>query len=109
AMLSSGGGLVPAEEVERVLREVPGVGDVVVAGTPHATLGSLVTAVVEPDETPVSLTALRAAAKENLAPGKRPRRWLAVKALPRTASGKPARAAIGEMLRDGTLAAEPLT
>ncbi|WAL69545.1 AMP-binding protein [Amycolatopsis cynarae] len=109
SMLSSGGGLVPAEEVERVLREVPGVGDVVVAGTPHAALGSLVTAVVEPDETPVSLSALRAAARENLAPGKRPRRWLAVKELPRTASGKPARAAIGEMLRDGTLAAEPLT
>lgn len=109
AMLSSGGALVAVEEVERVLRGVPGVVDVVVSGTPHGRLGSLVTAVVELGETPVSLSALRAAARKNLAPGKRPRRWLAMRELPRTASGKPARAAIGEMLRNGTLTAEPLT
>ena len=41
-------------------------------------------------------------------PGKRPRVWLQAKALPRTASGKPARAVITDELAAGTLDAEPL-
>ncbi|HET6504437.1 MAG TPA: AMP-binding protein [Amycolatopsis sp.] len=84
-MVSSGGKLVPAEEVEAVLRGVPGVVDVLVTGTPHATLGAVVTAVVE--GTPL-LRELRAAARAGLEPGKRPRRWVITDALPRTASGK---------------------
>ncbi|MBK1784690.1 acyl--CoA ligase [Prauserella sp. ASG 168] len=107
ATVSSGGRLVAVEEVEAVLRTVPGVADVLVTGTPHDRLGELVTAVVESDEPP-ALRELRAAARAKLAPGKRPRHWLATKALPRTASGKPARAALAEQLRDGTLLAEPL-
>lgn len=110
AVVSSGGRLVPAEEVEAVLRTAPGVGDVLVVGTPHPRLGSLVTAVVEPapDRRP-RLRELRAVARAGLDPGRRPRRWLLTKALPRTASGKPARAAVGAALAEGTLAAEPLT
>ncbi|MFF5985725.1 AMP-binding protein [Prauserella flavalba] len=107
ATVSSGGRLVAAEEVEAVLRAVPGVADVLVTGTPHPRLGELVTAIVESDDSP-SLRDLRAAAREGLAPGKRPRVWLATKALPRTASGKPARARAAEQLRDGILLAEPL-
>ncbi len=109
AVVSSGGRLVSAEEVEAVLRSVRHVEDVVVAGTPHPTLGAIVTAVVEaaPDRWP-ALRELREAARASLEPGKRPRRWLVTKALPRTAAGKPARAAIARQLRDGTLAAEPL-
>lgn len=105
AVISSGGRLVAAEEVETVLREVPGVDDVVVTGTPHARLGALVTAVVEGE--PASAD-LRAAARHALEPGKRPRVWLRAKALPRTASGKPARAVIADELAAGTLDAEPL-
>ncbi|GAA2858809.1 acyl-CoA synthetase [Pseudonocardia halophobica] len=105
AVISSGGRLVAAEEVETVLREVPGVDDVVVTGTPHARLGALVTAVVE-GEPP--LAELRAAARHALEPGKRPRVWLRAKALPRTASGKPARAVIADELAAGTLGAERL-
>ncbi|MEV0596353.1 AMP-binding protein, partial [Nonomuraea cavernae] len=109
ATLSSGGKLVSAEEVEGVLRVVPYVTDVLVTGTPHPTLGSIVTAVVEasPGSRP-TLRELRHAASANLEPGKRPRRWLVTTALPRTASGKPARATVAEQLRDGTLAAEPM-
>ncbi|MEK6443353.1 AMP-binding enzyme [Pseudonocardia sp. T1-2H] len=107
ATISSGGRLVSAEEVEAVLRAVPGVDDVLVTGTPHPRLGALVTAVVEADTAP-ALAELRAAARAALEPGKRPRRWLRTKALPRTASGKPARALVAEQLADGTLAAEPL-
>ncbi|MFD2397968.1 hypothetical protein ACFSVJ_16150 [Prauserella oleivorans] len=82
--------------------------DVVVTGTPHPRLGELVTAVVQARRPP-ALRDLRAAARASLRPGLRPRRWLVTTALPRTASGKPARAEAAERLRDGTLAAEPLT
>ena len=105
ATISCGGRLVSAEEVEAVLRGVDGVTDVLVTGVPHARLGALVTAVVEGS---ASLPALRAAARLGLEPGKRPRRWLVTSALPRTASGKPARARVAEQLAAGTLPAEPL-
>ncbi|WP_245617045.1 AMP-binding protein [Amycolatopsis taiwanensis] len=85
AMVSCGGKLVAAEEVESVLRRVQGVVDVLVTGTPHPTLGSVVTAIVEGSP---ELRDLRAAARSGLEPGKRPRRWVMTDALPRTASGK---------------------
>jgi long-chain acyl-CoA synthetase len=107
AMISSGGRLIAAEEVEAVLRGVPGVADVLVTGTPHPRFGALVTAVVESDAPP-ALRELRATARAALDPGKRPRRWLVTKALPRTAAGKPARAAVARQLAEGTLLAEPL-
>ncbi|WP_115945072.1 class I adenylate-forming enzyme family protein [Amycolatopsis thermalba] len=106
ATVSSGGRLVPAEEVEAVLRSAPGVVDVLVSGTPHPRLGELVTAVVEG---PARLREARAVARDRLAPANRPRRWLLVKELPRTASGKPARALVAARLAEGTLPAEPLT
>lgn len=106
--ISSGGTLVAAEEVEQILRGVPGVGDVVVAGTPHASLGMVVTAVVEAGDGVPDRRALRAAARAGLSPAKRPRRWLVTRALPRLGSGKPARAAVDAALRDGTLDAVPL-
>ncbi|MEJ8278731.1 AMP-binding enzyme [Pseudonocardia spirodelae] len=108
ATVSTGGTLVAAEEVEQVLRAVPGVTDVVVAGTPHATLGMLVTAVVEARDGGPDRRALRAAARDGLSPAKRPRRWLLTRALPRLGSGQPARAEIAGGLRDGTLDAVPL-
>lgn len=108
ATISSGGTLVAAEEVEQVLRSVPGVADVVVAGTPHPALGMLVTAVVEPRTgVPVSRRDLRDAARAALSPAKRPRRWLVTDGLPRLGSGKPARAVVDAGLRDGGLDARP--
>ncbi|MBP2364670.1 AMP-binding protein [Pseudonocardia parietis] len=108
ATISSGGALVAAEEVEQVLHAVPGVAGVVVGGSPHPSLGMLVTAVVEPRRgATVSRRDLRAAARNALSPAKRPRRWLVTGALPRLGSGKPARAAVADGLRDGTLDAAP--
>ncbi|WP_373865474.1 MULTISPECIES: class I adenylate-forming enzyme family protein [Pseudonocardia] len=107
--ISSGGALVAVEEVEQVLRAVPGITDVVVAGTPHPALGMLVTAVVETrDGVGPSRRELRSVAREALSPAKRPRRWLLTPALPRLGSGKPARSLIDAGLRDGTLDALPL-
>jgi long-chain acyl-CoA synthetase len=98
AVIDTGARLVAVEAVESVLREVDGVLDVVVAATPHPRFGSLITAVVEGD---ARLPDLRAHARRKLHPAERPRRWLTVRALPRTASGKPARAVIAERLSSG--------
>jgi long-chain acyl-CoA synthetase len=107
ATVAQGGMLVAAEEVEDVLRAVPGVGDVVVAGTPHERLGMLVTAVVEAPHGAPALRSLRAAARAGLAAGKRPRRWLVTGRLPRLTSGKVARSAVAADLARGTLDAGP--
>lgn len=105
--INTGARIVGAEEVESVLRGTEGVLDVLVSATPHPRFGELVTAIVEIDPAaPPSLRELRAKARKALDPAKRPRRWLAVEELPRTPSGKPARALIAERLRAGTLDAE---
>lgn len=107
--INTGARIVGAEEVESVLRGAEGVLDVLVCATPHPRFGELVTAVVEIDPVaPPSLRELRARVRGALDPAKRPRRWLAVRNLPRTASGKPARALIEERLRAGTLRTEAL-
>lgn len=107
--INTGARIVGAEEVESVLRGAEGVFDVLVCATPHPRFGELVTAVVEIDPVaPPSLRELRARVRGALDPAKRPRRWLAVRDLPRTASGKPARAVIAERLRAGTLRTESL-
>lgn len=93
AILSASATIVP-EEVEAVLRAVPGVRDAVVFGLPQTRVGALVAAFVELDGTSGGAGAsksLRAASLTQLAPAHRPRRWYAGE-LPRTASGKPARA-----------------
>jgi acyl-CoA synthetase (AMP-forming)/AMP-acid ligase II len=88
AILSASATIVP-EEVEAVLRSVPGIRDAIVFGLPRARVGALVAAFVELDAgQPADLRALSA---ERLAPAHRPRRWFAG-TLPRTPSGKPARA-----------------
>lgn len=87
AILSASATIVP-EEVEAVLRAVPGVQDAVVFGMPRPRIGALVAAFVEGDA--VSVTALRSAADAHLTPAHRPRQWFAG-TLPRTASGKLAR------------------
>ena len=93
AILSASATIVP-EEVEAVLRSVPGVRDAVVFGLPEARVGALVAAFVELDGTSGGAAArqhLRTASVARLTLAHRPRRWYAGE-LPRTASGKPARA-----------------
>ncbi|QJW37208.1 class I adenylate-forming enzyme family protein [Cellulosimicrobium protaetiae] len=103
AILTGGATVVP-EDVEVVLRAVPGVRDVVVLGTAHRRLGAVVSAVVECDERPGLRAHLERVARAALAPAQRPRRWYGTRALPRTPSGKPARGAVSEALRGTDLA-----
>jgi acyl-CoA synthetase (AMP-forming)/AMP-acid ligase II len=88
AILSASATIVP-EEVEAALRSIPGIRDAIVFGLPRERVGALVAAFVELDETPPA--GLRGASEARLAVAHRPRRWF-VGELPRTASGKPARA-----------------
>lgn len=97
AILTGGSTVVP-EDVEVVLRAVPGVRDVVVLGTAHRRLGAVVSAVVECDDRPGLRAHLERVARAALAPAQRPRRWYGTRALPRTPSGKAARGAVSEAL-----------
>lgn len=100
--IQTGGATVVPEDVEEVLRRVPGVGDIVVVGSPHPYLGSVVTAVVEAaDHAAPSRAALEAVARGGLDVAQRPRRWYAVTSLPRTPTGKPARALVADRLAGG--------
>jgi malonyl-CoA/methylmalonyl-CoA synthetase len=86
-LIISGGYNVYPREVEDVLRELPGVDDVAVIGTPSDEWGEIVTAVVVADPT-LDTDALLAAAAEQLAPYKRPRLVRITDELPRNALGK---------------------
>ncbi|MFC5178851.1 class I adenylate-forming enzyme family protein [Nocardioides taihuensis] len=84
-LLISGGVNVYPLEVENALREHPGVEDVAVYGVPDDEWGTRVCAAVvgtarEPE--------LAAWARERLAPPKRPKSWVFLDDLPRTATGK---------------------
>lgn len=96
--VQTGGVTVHVADVEAVLREAPGVLDVVVVGTPHPDLGEVVTAAVEAVDPAVTRPALRAWCAARLPAEHRPRRWLVTAALPRTAAGKADRAAVAERL-----------
>ena len=104
--VTTGGATVLVEEVEAVLRRLPGVADVVVVGTPHPALGEVVTAVVVP-QPGGGVETWRAAAVAALAPAARPRRWYLVRELPSSAD-KPARAGVRNGLADGSLRARRL-
>ncbi|WP_378788929.1 class I adenylate-forming enzyme family protein [Nonomuraea fastidiosa] len=100
--IQTGGATVVPEDVEEVLRKVPGVADAVVVGTPHPSLESVVTAVIEsPFGEPPARALLEEAARAALDWAQRPRRWYAMSGLPRTPTGKPARAQVAARLADG--------
>ncbi|TMR91138.1 class I adenylate-forming enzyme family protein [Nonomuraea basaltis] len=99
--IQTGGATVVPEDVEEVLRKVPGVGDIVVIGSPHPSLGSVVTAILEADGAPPPRALLEAVARSGLDVAQRPRRWYAVPSLPRTRAGKPARALVAARLAGG--------
>lgn len=106
--VTTGGHTVVVEDVEAVLRSVPGVADVVCLGQPHPRLGELLVAVVVAGAG-VHRAALgrelRRCSREQLAAPARPRRWLTCSRLPRTTGGKNDRGALGRLLAadaDGT-------
>jgi acyl-CoA synthetase (AMP-forming)/AMP-acid ligase II len=88
-LIITGGSNVYAVEVEAALISHDAVRDVAVVGVPDRTWGELVVAVVVTDGTPDEVESLliEHAARE-LAPYKRPRRWVFADALPRNPTGK---------------------
>ncbi len=92
--VTTGGHTVVVEDVERLLRELPGVDEIAVLGMPHPQLGQMLTAVVVGSAADGSL---RAAVAGMPAPS-RPRRWLHAEALPRTSGGKLRRDALPDLV-----------
>jgi fatty-acyl-CoA synthase len=94
-MFISGGENVYPAEVERALAEHPGVAEVCVVGVPDARWGEVGMAVLVPRAgVDLEAEALRRFARARLAGYKVPRRWEVVRELPRTTTGKIARAAV---------------
>ncbi|SDC62442.1 long-chain acyl-CoA synthetase [Sanguibacter gelidistatuariae] len=106
--ITVGAATVVPEDVEAVLRTVPGVRDVVVLGTPHPRLGQVVTAVVVGrDGADLDLETLDRSCRDRLSPAQRPRRWFSADALPVTGTGKPARAVVQADLAEQNPAYRP--
>jgi long-chain acyl-CoA synthetase len=84
-LIITGGVNVYPAEVESVLADVPGVIDVSVFGRADESWGQRVCAAYVGD---VSEEALRERATERLSPPKRPKEYVRLEALPRTATGK---------------------
>lgn len=95
-----GGSRVAVAQVERLLREIPGVADAAVAtvDTPPPRRHELWAAVVAPG---LSVAALRAALLKRLEPIAVPRRFRLVAALPREDNGKLVRARLLALFEDG--------
>ncbi len=88
-MIISGGMNVYCSEVESVVAEVAGVGQVAVAGIPHPDWGEAVVAFVVPaPEEPLDEDAVLAHARAKLSAYKRPKAVRVVESLPLTAYGK---------------------
>ncbi len=86
-LIVSGGENVAAPEVEAVLAQHPAISEACVVGLPDATWGESVAAAVVARQ-PITPAELDAWISPRLAGFKRPRRWLLIDALPRTALGK---------------------
>ncbi|WP_329011220.1 SDR family NAD(P)-dependent oxidoreductase [Micromonospora rifamycinica] len=95
-LIIRGGENIHPTEVEAVLRTVPGVADVAVAGVPHDTLGEVPVAYVIPDGTGFDVQALLARCREQLSAYKVPAEVREVTRIPRTASGKVQRRLLAE-------------
>src|SRR5215469_6267564 len=88
-MIISGGENIYPEEIESALARCPGVASAAVIGMPDERLGSRVVAFIEPAPGEVSVEAIDAAClKTGLARFKRPREYVFVREIPRSASGK---------------------
>ena len=83
-MISGGVNVYPVE-VENVLGAHPGVREIAVFGVPDDEWGQRVCAAVVGD---VDLDELRAKARAELAPAKRPKEYVRLEELPHTATGK---------------------
>jgi long-chain acyl-CoA synthetase len=104
-LIISGGVNVYPAEVEAVLADLPGVGEVAVFGVDDHRWGQRVCAALVPAEAGGDTTRLESSARalvgERLAGYKRPKEYVVLDALPRTATGKVRRRAIPELIGPG--------
>ncbi|MFB6840261.1 type I polyketide synthase [Streptomyces sp. NPDC056361] len=84
-------------EVESVLRTVPGIEDVAVAGKPHPVLGEVPVAYVVPGPDGFDPAAALAACRDRLSYFKVPEELYEIREIPRTASGKVTRRRLLEL------------
>lgn len=98
-MIITGGKNVHPEEIEAVLRDRDEVEDCVVVGLPDEYWGERLVGLLEL-RAPIDDSALVDAVRERLSPHKAPKQWIRVDALPRTVSGKVARARARELALD---------
>ncbi|WP_226966789.1 type I polyketide synthase [Streptomyces phaeolivaceus] len=87
-LIIRGGENIHPGEVEDVLRTVPGVADVAVAGRPHEVLGEVPVAFLVPGPRGVDLERLFETCRQHLAYHKVPEELYEIDRIPRTASGK---------------------
>lgn len=88
AMIKTGGENVFPNEVESVMRGCPALADCAVIGIPDSKWGEAVAAAVVPRDECFDMNEIVNYARDNLAGYRKPRYYLVLKDLPRTASGK---------------------
>ena len=98
-VINTGGEKVHPEEVEDVIKTMPGVVDAVVWRVPDERLGSVVGAVVQGDG--LDAAAVTGHVRDRLAGYKAPRRVVFVDTVPRHANGKLDADTVTALLRDG--------
>jgi O-succinylbenzoic acid--CoA ligase len=97
-VIVTGGEKVWPDPVEAVLRDVPGVADVAVAGVADEEWGQRVVAFVVAGDVTPTLDELRDAVKATLPAYAAPKELVLIDVLPRTAIGKVQRAALATRL-----------
>jgi malonyl-CoA/methylmalonyl-CoA synthetase len=100
-ILKSGGYKLSALEIEEALRLHPAIRDVAVVGLPDEEWGERVAAAIVAEGEPPTLEALRAWARDRLAPYKIPSRLVVVDDLPRNAMGKVTKPAVKTLFELG--------
>ncbi len=99
-MIIRGGVNIYPQDIERVLREIPGIGDAAVTGAPSREMGEEVAAFIVADGS-VTDDALRTHCRANLAPYKVPAIIHRLPELPRNAGGKVVKAELLKLLNPG--------
>jgi acyl-CoA synthetase (AMP-forming)/AMP-acid ligase II len=89
--INTGGEKVYPEEVEAIVKTVPGIGDAIVVGAPDERFGQRVVVIAAATDTgaPPTLDAIREHCRANLAGYKLPRALVLVEHVERSAAGKP--------------------
>jgi malonyl-CoA/methylmalonyl-CoA synthetase len=87
-LIISGGYNIYPREVEEVLHNCPGVGEVAVFGQPDSEFGEMVVAAIVPSDPTLTAEQITNYIRDQLAGYKKPRKILFMEALPRNAMGK---------------------